>query len=194
LRHPPSMRPGRRRLDPRPREPPPCRSRAPDLGTTVMPLDGGALTLRWTRAPARGLAVAPLGRRRLSRSLARSGEKTEAPGGGGSKWPRVSRSERRRGICSAEIDTRPLISIRRLRLCRALLGLFRPRREEEMAARAQVVSPAAACARAGAQAGALTRLGPTQTRASPFTRGLLHACGPSCCWAAAKSFGPAGLV
>jgi hypothetical protein len=25
-----------------------------------MPLDGGALTLRWTRAPARGLAVARL--------------------------------------------------------------------------------------------------------------------------------------
>jgi hypothetical protein len=24
-----------------------------------MPLDGGALTLRWMRAPARGLAVAP---------------------------------------------------------------------------------------------------------------------------------------
>jgi hypothetical protein len=43
----------------------------PDLGTTVMPLDGGAPTLWWTRAPARGLAVAPLYRRPplLSRSL-----------------------------------------------------------------------------------------------------------------------------
>jgi hypothetical protein len=37
--------------------------------------------LRWMRAPARGLAVVPLGRRRLSRSLAGSGEKTGAPGG-----------------------------------------------------------------------------------------------------------------
>jgi hypothetical protein len=26
----------------------------------VKPLDGGALTVRWTRGPARGLAVAPL--------------------------------------------------------------------------------------------------------------------------------------
>jgi hypothetical protein len=45
-----------------------------------MPLDGGALTLWWTRAPARGLTVAPhtTGRRR-SRSLVRV-EKMEAPG------------------------------------------------------------------------------------------------------------------
>jgi hypothetical protein len=41
----------------------PCRA-VPDLGTTVKPLDGGALTLRWTRAPARGLVVAPLAPRR----------------------------------------------------------------------------------------------------------------------------------
>jgi hypothetical protein len=56
-----------------PRGPLPCRSRVPDQGTTEKPLDGDAPTLRWTRAPARGLAVAPpAGRRRspLTRALA----------------------------------------------------------------------------------------------------------------------------
>jgi hypothetical protein len=57
----------------RPRGPLPCRSRVPDQGTTEKPLDGDAPTLRWTRAPARGLAVGPpAGRRRspLTRALA----------------------------------------------------------------------------------------------------------------------------
>jgi hypothetical protein len=34
----------------------------------------------------------------------------------------------------------------------------------------------------------------TDARACPISRGLLRACGPCCCWATAKSFGPAGLV
>jgi hypothetical protein len=42
-----------------------------------MPLDGGALTLRWTRVPARGLTVAPVHRRSPQLSLARV-EKMEA--------------------------------------------------------------------------------------------------------------------
>jgi hypothetical protein len=42
-----------------------------------MPLDGGTLTLRWTRAPARGLTVAPVHRRSPPLSLAQV-EKTEA--------------------------------------------------------------------------------------------------------------------
>jgi hypothetical protein len=57
----------------RPRGPLPCRSRVPVQGTTEKPLDGDAPTLRWTRAPARGLAVAPpAGRSRspLTRALA----------------------------------------------------------------------------------------------------------------------------
>jgi hypothetical protein len=45
----------------------------------VMPLDGGALTLRWTRAPARGLTMAPVHRRPPLPSLARV-EKTKALG------------------------------------------------------------------------------------------------------------------
>jgi hypothetical protein len=90
----------------------------------------------------------------LSLSLARGGEdggagerkKNELGLPAGERWGG--------GVCSPETRMQPLISIRRLRSCRALLGLFWPRREEEMAARAQVVSPAAACARAGARKGA----------------------------------------
>jgi hypothetical protein len=50
--------------------------RAVDPGATEMPLDGGAPTLRWMRAPARGLAVAPPSRTPPDAdllSLARSG-------------------------------------------------------------------------------------------------------------------------
>jgi hypothetical protein len=42
-----------------------------------MPLNGGALTLRWMHAPARGLTVAPVHRWSPPLSLARV-EKTEA--------------------------------------------------------------------------------------------------------------------
>jgi hypothetical protein len=75
--------------------------RATDLGTTVKPLDGRALTLRWTRAPARGLAVAPLGRRRspcCSRSLARAEEDEGAGDRGGGEMELGFRGERRRGF------------------------------------------------------------------------------------------------
>jgi hypothetical protein len=93
LRRSPSMRPGRRRFDQIQRGLGPrvdsghasrrgAARRAVDLGATEMPLDGGAPTLRWTRAPARGLAVVPLAPDQppLLGLLARAWKK-EAPGG-----------------------------------------------------------------------------------------------------------------
>jgi hypothetical protein len=81
-------------------------------------------------------------------SLARVGE----DGGTGERKKNelgLPAGEQRGGFCSPETRAQPLISIRRSRSCRALLGLFWPRREGEMASRAQVVSLAAACARGG---------------------------------------------
>ena len=105
-------------------------------GTTERPIDGGVLTLQWTRAPARGHAAAlptrTLARRRSFRVVEEMGS--------GSKWLGF-RLGRRRG--ASFVPPKRGASVRSPSTAESVppsSGFFRPRREREIPAQAQVAS------------------------------------------------------
>jgi hypothetical protein len=134
----------------KPREPPPCR-----LPRTRSGHHGDATRRRCAHlaVDARASEGARLGAaHRLAPplSLARV-EKTKAPGREENELA-LTRAVVTR-FFSAETRARPSIFVQRLRSTRALLGFFRPRRDGELAAWAQVASRAAASARARSKVG-----------------------------------------
>jgi hypothetical protein len=125
----------------------------------------------WRRPPA------------VTAAYARSGG---ADGGAGEKeCASVHRANGRAGFCSAETRARPSILVQQTRSTHALSGFFRPRRDGELTARAQVTSRAAASARVSKkESRPLTgRLPWAATRAVHFPR-----------WAAAHKKGRAGWI
>jgi hypothetical protein len=168
--------------------------RAVDLGTTVKPLDDGALTLRWTRAPARGLAVAPLAWSppAATHSCARVGKKN-APGER-VNGARVSVGERE-GVLFRQDPRAAVDRDRTVTVVSAREWHLWPRRESEIAARAQVASTPS---RERSRGGGKERAGRLVTGrchwAAARARGPLHACGPVLMLGLAKRVGRLGCL
>jgi hypothetical protein len=134
----------------RPREPPPCR--LPRAGSGH---HGDAARRRRAHLAVDARAGEGAHRGTAHRltppvSLARDEEDGGAGRGNELGLPRAVAAG---GFCSAETHARPSIFAQRLRSTRALSGFLRPRRDEELAAQAQVASRAAVSARAGKKVG-----------------------------------------